>query len=239
MQKNILITGSSSGLGNGLTAHYLNEGHKVFGISRSPNDALKNYAAFNFLQLDLSGLKKIRSKVRDFLKNESAMDLVILNAGILNDIRDLKDTDIEEIKKVMDINVWANKVLIDVLFEQLDSIHQVVAISSGAAVSGTRGWNAYALSKATLNMLIDLYSREHPQTHFCALAPGLIETGMQDYLNNLPEAYEKQFPMVKKLKEARGTDNMPKPDKAAGFVANAIQKITDQESGSFLDVRNM
>lgn len=167
------------------------------------------------------------------------MDLVILNAGILNDIRDLKDTDIEEIKKVMDVNVWANKVLIDVLFEQLDSIHQVVAISSGAAVSGTRGWNAYALSKATLNMLIDLYSREHPQTHFCALAPGLIETGMQDYLNNLPEAYEKKFPMVKKLKEARGTDNMPKSKEAAVIVANAIQKITDHESGNFLDVRNM
>ena len=192
-----------------------------------------------FLQLDLSGLKEIRSKVRDFLKNESAMDLVILNAGILNDIRDLKDTDIEEIKKVMDVNVWANKALIDILFEQLDSIHQVVAISSGAAVSGTRGWNAYALSKATLNMLIDLYSREHLQTHFCALAPGLIETGMQDYLNKLPEAYEKKFPMVKKLKEARGTDNMPKPKEAAVIVANAIQIVTDHENGSFLDVRNM
>ena len=40
MQKNILITGCNSGLGNGLTAHYLNEGHKVFGISRSTNEAL-------------------------------------------------------------------------------------------------------------------------------------------------------------------------------------------------------
>ncbi len=236
---NILITGCSSGLGNGLTAHYLNKGHKVFGISRSTNDVLKNHSAFNFLQLDLSGLNEIRGKVQDFLKNESDMDLVILNAGILYDVRDLKDTEIEEIKKVMDVNVWANKVLIDVLFEQLDSIDQLVAISSGAAVSGTRGWNAYSLSKATLNMLIDLYSREHPHTHFCALAPGLIETGMQDYLNNLPEAYEKKFPMVKKLKEARGTDAMPKPEEAGVIVANAIQKVTDHESGSFLDVRNL
>lgn len=236
---NILITGCSSGLGNGLAAYYLNEGHKVFGISRSTNDALNSHSSFNFLQLDLSGLNEIPGKVQDFLKNESVMDLAILNAGILYDVRDVKDTEIEEIKKVMDVNVWANKVLIDVLFEQLDSIHQVVAISSGAAVSGKRGWNAYSLSKATLNMLIDLYSREQPHTHFCALAPGLIETGMQDYLNNLPKAHEKKFPMVKKLKEARGTDSMPKPKEAAVIVANAIQKVTDHESGSFLDVRNM
>jgi NAD(P)-dependent dehydrogenase (short-subunit alcohol dehydrogenase family) len=236
---NIFITGCSSGLGYGLSNHYLNEGHKVFGLSRSTNDVLNSHSAYHFLQLDLSGLNEIRGKVRDFLKNESGMDLVILNAGILNDVRDLKDTDIEEIKKVMDVNVWANKVLIDVLFEQLNSIDQLVAISSGAAVSGTRGWNAYSLSKSTLNMLIDLYSREHPQTHFCALAPGLIETGMQDYLNDLPEAYEKKFPMVKKLKEARGTDSMPKPDEAAVIVADAIRKVTEYESGSFLDVREL
>ena len=43
----------------------------------------------------------------------------------------------------MDVNVWTNKVLIDVLFEQLDSIDQIVAISSGATGSGARGWNAY------------------------------------------------------------------------------------------------
>lgn len=226
-------------MGYGLTNHYLNEGHKVFGISRSTNDALNNHSGFSFLQLDLSQLNEIRGTVQDFLKNESHMDLVILNAGILNDIRDLKETDIEEIKKVMDVNVWANKVLIDVLFEHLDSIDQLVGISSGAAVSGTRGWNAYSLSKATLNMLISLYSREQPHTHFCALAPGLIETGMQDYLNTLSEEYEKKFPMVKKLKEARGTDRMPKPEEAGGIVADAIRKVTEYESGSFLDVREL
>lgn len=236
---NILITGCSSGLGYGLTNHYLNEGHKVFGISRSTNDALNNHSGFSFLQLDLSQLKEIGSKVQGFFKNESGMDLVILNAGILYDVRDLKDTDIEEIKKVMDVNVWANKILIDVLFEQFDSINQLVAISSGAAVSGKRGWNAYSLSKAALNMLVDLYSREHPQTHFCALAPGLIETGMQDYLNTLPDDYEQKFPIVKKLKAARGTDRMPKPKEAAGIVADAIQKVTDYESGSFIDVREL
>lgn len=236
---NILITGCSSGLGYGLAAHYLNRGHKVFGISRSSNEELNRHSHFSHLSLDLSEFEEICTKIPVFLKNITVMDRVILNAGILNAIKDLKDTGIEEIKKAMDVNVWANKALIDVLFNLFDSIHQIVAISSGAAVSGTRGWNAYSLSKATLNMLIDLYSREHPHTHFCALAPGLIETGMQDYLNSLPKSYEEKFPMVKILKDARGTHKMPKPLEAAVIIADAIQEVRSYESGSFLDVREL
>lgn len=236
---NILITGCSSGLGYGLAAHYLNRGHKVFGISRSSNEELNRHSHFSHLSLDLSEFEEICTKIPVFIKNITVMDRVILNAGILNAIKDLKDTGIEEIKKAMDVNVWANKALIDVLFNLFDSIHQIVAISSGAAVSGTRGWNAYSLSKATLNMLIDLYSREHSQTHFCALAPGLIETGMQDYLNSLPKSYEEKFPMVKILKDARGTHKMPKPLEAAVIIADAIQEVRSYESGSFLDVREL
>lgn len=236
---NILITGCSSGLGYGLAAHYLNRGHKVFGISRSSNEELNRHSHFSHLSLDLSEFEEICTKIPVFLKNITVMDKVILNAGILNAIKDLKDTGIEEIKKAMDVNVWANKALIDVLFNLFDSIHQIVAISSGAAVSGTRGWNAYSLSKATLNMLIDLYSREHPHTHFCALAPGLIETGMQDYLNSLPKSYEEKFPMVKILKDARGTDKMPKPREAAVIIADTIQEVRSYESGRFLDVREL
>lgn len=236
---NILITGCSSGLGYGLAAHYLNRGHKVFGISRSSNEELNRHSHFSHLSLDLSEFEEICTKIPVFLKNITVMDRVILNAGILNAIKDLKDTGIEEIKKAMDVNVWANKALIDVLFNLFDSIHQIVAISSGAAVSGTRGWNAYSLSKATLNMLIDLYSREHPHTHFCALAPGLIETGMQDYLNSLPKSYEEKFPMVKILKDARGTDKMPKPREAAVIIADTIQEVRSYESGRFLDVREL
>jgi benzil reductase ((S)-benzoin forming) len=71
------------------------------------------------------------------------------------------------------------------------------------------------------------------------LAPGLIETGMQDYINTLAEEYEQKFPLVKKLKEARGTGKMPKPHEAAEIVADSVKKAVDFDSGSFLDVREM
>jgi NAD(P)-dependent dehydrogenase (short-subunit alcohol dehydrogenase family) len=234
---NVLITGTSSGLGYGLSQYYLKKGHYVFGISRKGNDELKKQKNFSFLPQDLLHFREMKTNLLSLLKDIDTLDLVILNAGILNEIKDLKETTLDEIKKVMDINVWSNKILIESLFKQVRTIHQIVAISSGASASGSRGWNAYSLSKATLNMLISLYSKEFTDTHFCALAPGLIDTKMQDYIYNLPE--EKEYPAVKKLKKAKGTEQMPDPEKAAEIVSNGIEKAKNFDSGTFLDVRSM
>lgn len=234
---NILITGTSSGLGYGLANYYTERGHTVFAISRRLNPEQKKHKNFVFLSQDMTNYNELKTNLLSFLKDINTLDLVILNAGILNEIKDLKDTSLDEIKKVMEVNVWSNKVLIDALYQHVEKIDQIVAISSGASVSGSRGWNAYSLSKATLNMLISLYSKEFTNTHFCALAPGLIDTKMQDYIFDLPK--EKEFPTVKKLKEAKKSGAMPTVDEAAEINARAIAKLKDYESGSFIDVRDM
>ncbi|HYQ56958.1 MAG TPA: SDR family NAD(P)-dependent oxidoreductase [Draconibacterium sp.] len=234
---NILITGTSSGLGFGLAKHYLTRGHKVFGISRSHNNGLDAFSNFVFLSQDLSHFEELKPKVAAFLANEKKIDLVILNAGILNQIKDLYHTTLDEIESVMNINVWANKVLIDLLFRRLEEIPQIVAVSSGASVSGARGWNAYSLSKATLNMLVNLYAKEFTATHFCALAPGLIDSQMQEYIFNLSDT--EAFPTIEKLKEVKATRQMPSVDEAVHTVSKAIERARDFESGSFLDVRTM
>jgi len=234
---NILITGTSSGLGNGLAKYYLKQGHTVYGISRKSDDALSQNKSFNFLSQDLSRFNEIAKNVPDFLSNVSELDLVILNAGKLNEIKDMQDTSLDEIKQVMDINVWANKILIDTLNNKVKTVKQIVAISSGAAEHGSRGWNAYSLSKATLNMLIDLYSKELTETHLTALAPGLIDTNMQDYIYK--NADQNKFPVVQKLKKAKGTPQMPQPEDAAPIIAEAIEKVKRNDSGKFLDVRSL
>jgi NAD(P)-dependent dehydrogenase (short-subunit alcohol dehydrogenase family) len=233
---NILITGTSSGLGFGLAKHYLGNNHQVFGISRNHNPELSKYSNFNFLPQDITHFAELKPKVAALLENETKLDLVILNAGIVNDIKDLYHTSLDEIEKVMNVNVWANKVLIDLLFRRLEKIDQIVAISSGAAVSGSRGWNAYALSKATLNMLISLYAKEFTNTHFCALAPGLIDTKMQEYIYTLDE---EKYPVIEKLIKARGTSQMPGPSEAAKIISKGIEKALNYDSGLFLDVREM
>jgi len=234
---NILITGTSSGVGYGLAHYYLNRGETVFGISRSHNDTLEAFSNFRFLSQDLVKYDEVPGSLADFLEGVSQLDLVILNAGVVSKINDLSDTSLEEIRRVMDINVWSNKVLIDALFETVPRIEQVVGISSGASVSGSRGWNAYSLSKAALNMIIDLYAKELTETHFIALAPGIIDTGMQDYIYTVEE--EEKYPVVQKLKSMKGTDQMPSPDAAAPGIAEAISKLKRFETGSFQDVRDI
>lgn len=233
----ILITGTSSGLGFGLANYYLSEGHSVYGISRRTNTELNRFGNFYFLPQDISDFDKLGKGLAPFLKRAGNLDLAILNAGMLNEVKDMNETTLEEIEKVMNVNVWANKLIIDVLFSELEYVSQIVAISSGASVSGSRGWNAYSLSKATLNMLIQLYANEQPNTHFCALAPGLVDTAMQEYISGL--SGEKDFATIKRMKEVRASGKMPSVDEAAKTCALAIKKVRDHESGLFLDVRKM
>jgi NAD(P)-dependent dehydrogenase (short-subunit alcohol dehydrogenase family) len=234
---NILITGTSSGIGEALARSYLEENHSVWGISRNPNTHLEKFDQFHFKSIDLQETDRIEGELDDFLKDLESLDLVILNAGILPEIKDMKDTRLDEFKKVMDVNVWSNKVLLDYLSSHIPAIRQVVAISSGASVNGNRGWNAYSMSKAALNMLVKLYSAETPETHFCALAPGIIDTPMQDYISGLPD--DDKYPTLKKLKDAKGTSKMPGPEESSGLLRKAFDHVMEYESGAFVDVRDL
>lgn len=232
---NILITGTSSGLGNGLSGFYLQKGFTVTGISRRTPSEYNNNPQYTHYECDLSDFTstmQLKGNLQD-----SYFDLVILNAGILPKLGDLQETSIEEIKKVMDINVWSNKILIDLLLQSPKPPKQIVAISSGASVSGSRGWNAYSLSKASLNMLVNLYAKESGETHISALAPGLIDSAMQDII--CAEEESDSYPVFSRLKSARGTEIMPSPTEAAEPIAQAFEKLLEYENGVFADIRKM
>ena len=237
MMKNVFISGTSSGLGFELAKYYLNAGCRVYGISRRMNEELNGYYNFCFLVQDVTRFGEIETNLISFLNDVKILDLVILNAGKIGEIKDLKDTSLEEIHQIMEVNVWANKVIIDTLYRAEKKIRQLVAVSSGASVSGARGWNAYSLSKATLNMLISLYAKEFTQTHFSALAPGLIDTGMQDYIYSLED--DERYPVVQRLKEAKSSGKMPKPEDAARVFSKAVDTVKNYESGIYLDVRKL
>ncbi|MEX0798365.1 MAG: SDR family NAD(P)-dependent oxidoreductase [Bacteriovoracaceae bacterium] len=233
MSKNIFITGVSSGIGLGLAKHYTAMGDNVYGVSRRKPE----FEAPNFFHasLDLTDYERVKIEIPNLLRAAPKLDLAILNAGVLGKIQPMRDAGLNELKGVMEVNLWSQKILLDVLLETA-SIKTIVAISSGAAVNGNLGWSGYSLSKAALNMLIQLYSKEWEQTKFYALAPGLVDTSMQD---SLWEVSEKKYPSVKKLHDARGTENMPKPDEFAPKFEKALAKLQTLESGSFADVRKM
>jgi benzil reductase ((S)-benzoin forming) len=234
---NVFITGTSSGIGNALAREYLEKGTRVYGISRNFNSNLRQYADYHHLSLDLFDLTALEGRLKALLENETVLDQVILNAGKLPEINDMRDTSMDEIRSVMNVNVWSNKVLLDALFKWVPSVHQVVAVSSGASRSGARGWNAYAISKAALNMLIKLYSHELPGTHFSAIAPGVVDTGMQDYIFNIPA--DGRFQVVARLKEMRKNKQMKTPRQAAVQLIEAMGLALHHENGSYIDIREL
>lgn len=234
--KQILITGVSSGLGNGLARAFLENGSEVYGCSRRRPEELIDLG-LNHLSIDLNNENDSAPAFKNWISKLGHIDLLILNAGVLCEIKDMRDCQIKELKKIMEINLWSNKWILDSCLRGNKSVGQVVGISSGASLSGSRGWNGYSISKAALNMLIKLYSGECPETHFTSLAPGLVDTAMQDYLTSLP--CDERYPPIKILKKAKGTKEMPDGYDCANKLINIFPKLISLESGSYADIRKL
>jgi len=234
---NLLITGISSGLGHSLAKQALAKDWRVYGLSRKSAEDLEKNENLKFRNIDIGDLENLEKELEILVSGLKELDLVILNAGILGEIQDLKDSVLPELKHIMDVNLWANKIIIDTLRTRIGNIKQIVAISSGASVSGQRGWSGYGISKAALNMMMSLYAAEEPGIHFSSLAPGLVQTAMQDIIS--AHAEPDRFPVVKRLQGAKNTPDMPGPDVVADRIWRAIPLLLQQPSGIFLDIRKM
>lgn len=221
----------------GLAEECLRRGHEVWAIGRHCPPPLSD--SVRFVSRDLGVLDDVPGGVRELVDLGQRFDLVVLNAGVLAAIRDLSQTPLEDVQRSMNLNVWANKLLLDALFERAAEVRQVIGISSGAAVSGNRGWNAYALSKATFRMLLQLYAAERAETHFCSFAPGLVDTGMQDYLCGLSVEAIAKYPTVARIQSRRGTPDMPTPAELAPRLLEAFVQVLGTPSGGFVDIRKM
>jgi NAD(P)-dependent dehydrogenase (short-subunit alcohol dehydrogenase family) len=233
---NVLITGNSSGLGLGLTEVLLARDAIVWGMSRR-GCPLSDDEGLHDRRFDLSNLNTLPEALERLLADCMRLDLVVLNAGILGRIHEISETDVHDLEHMMRVNVWSNKVILDWIIENRLPVDQVIAISSGAAVNMHYGWGGYSLSKSLLNDLIRLYAHEMPDTHLSALAPGLVDTAMQDYLCG--EVDSEEFPSVQKLKDARGTEAMPDPRKAAEQVLDVLDTLRKGDSGRFVDIREI
>jgi NAD(P)-dependent dehydrogenase (short-subunit alcohol dehydrogenase family) len=234
---NVLITGVSSGIGWGLAREYLTKGIQVYGLSRRRPKEFIESPSFHFESIDLIESDKVPEGLKRLLGDLVHLDLVILNAGVLGRVADMEEITTDELRTVLEINLVANKVMIDALFGLGLPIQQIVAISSGAATAPNRGWNAYAISKAALNMMIGLYAVERAETHFCALAPGIVDTPMQDQIFDVPR--DERFSSLDMLRNAKGSPMMPKPDVAAARLVDGIMGARKYPSGSFLDINSL
>ncbi len=231
--RTVFITGIGSGLGKALAEYYLEKNYDVIALSRHLPEDLEKFKNLKFYYCDLEALEKVYSITEKALKDIKKLDIAWLNAGLLTELKDIHDTPIYEMERMMNVNVWANKLILDCFIDLNIDIPLIIAISSGASVNGNRGWHGYSISKASLNMLIKLYSREMGRTKLIALAPGLILTPMLKKF--VLSADEDKFPSVKRIK------NAPKfsPGEAVENIISKLDKLSSFESGSYIDIRNI
>ncbi len=226
---NVLITDTSSRFGHALSLEFLKTGAVVYGISPRLNDRLANYVDYHHLNYDLSELENLKSRLENFLDGASTLDLVILNAGMIPEFNDIRNTSVEKISDVMKVSVLAHKVIIDTLLEQVPAVYQVVALSPGNAVKGDDGWNAYALSRAALNTLMKLYALEIPETHFSAIGPGFIDGDPDEIYSRLAREDDMN---ISGLYGINKNGHLTNPEYAANCLVEAMGIMLQEDSGS-------
>ncbi|MFN3603831.1 MAG: SDR family NAD(P)-dependent oxidoreductase [Leptonema sp. (in: bacteria)] len=248
--KSILITGTSRGLGHDLAKIFLEKGYMVIGLSRNSSSLIDEYPdTYKHIYFDLNHLNELSESIHNFFDKTFfkffpiEMETLVLNAGVLGKIQEIQNTTLKEIETIMNVNVWSNKILIDTFLEmekklKIQGLKYVLSISSGASIKGDKGWSGYALSKATLNMLIKLYAKELPEKKFISLAPGLVLTKMQDeiYYQNIDL---NNFPSFIRLIEAREKNQMQTPEETAQNIFTKWEEIFSNESGTYVDIRNI
>jgi short-subunit dehydrogenase len=182
MSKNIIITGTSSGIGLELAKFFIKSKHNVLAISRNNSDLrslnLKGLYAVDF---DITNYERYNS-LNKYLNNFENIDVLINNAGLLIN-KPFEDTSFEDFQKVYSTNVFSVAMLTKFLIKRMNNRSNVVNISSIGGVEGTLkfpGLAAYSSSKGALNILTEMLAEEYKEQgiHFNSLALGSVQTKM-------------------------------------------------------------
>ena len=183
MNKNIIITGTSRGIGFELVQLFAKDGHQVLALSRNEkpiqNLKLKNVTA---LSVDLSHQDDY-NKVIDFVNaNWKHVDILINNAGRLIN-KPFSELSIEDFETVFKTNVFGVAELTRIVLPFMKKESHVVTISSMGGVQGSikfPGLAAYSSSKAAVITLTELLAEEYKETgpSFNVLALGAVQTEM-------------------------------------------------------------
>ena len=180
--KNIIITGTSRGIGYELALQFANAGHQVLAISRKIPQALIENENITCLSVDLSSENDLTS-VENFLTNSwKKVDVIIHNAGSLvnKPFAQLSQADFENVYKV---NVFGVANLTRIALPFLQKGSHVVSISSMGGIQGSMkfpGLAAYSSSKGAVITLSELLAEEYKEQGiaFNVLALGAVNTEM-------------------------------------------------------------
>lgn len=202
MKKNIIITGTSRGIGFEMVQLFAKEGHNVLALSRNETPVsslnLNSCKAISFDITNVNDLEKVTTYVKE---NWGHVDLLINNAGYLVNAP-FAEISMEAFQRSYEVNVFGVAALIQKMLPFMKHDGHVVNISSMGGVQGSvkfPGLSAYSSSKGALCTLTELLAEEYKEEgpSFNVLALGAVKTEM------LEEAFPGYDPPVSALEMAQ------------------------------------
>jgi benzil reductase ((S)-benzoin forming) len=245
-----IVTGATGGLGMAISDSILNKEGKLLFIARDLQkinsyvdivEESKRPFLFN-IQSDLSkeeDLQKTEILIKEIIENNDDIEEVFLfnNASIIDPISLIKDVNFKDISNALVLNIATAYTLSSALIRIKQNnpslkIH-IINISSGVSINAVKGWSAYCISKAGLNMLSKCIAIENESDDIFSLSinPGAIDTGMQEKIRN---ADSLSIPTTKKFEAMYNEGKLQKPNDVADKLFRILESL-DYSNGDFID----
>ena len=244
--KNILVTGASSGIGQGIATQLSQLGARLAlqgnkNIKDAEHLASKSAEGSRAFQADLSQSMEVNRLAVDVLQDFGHIDVLINNAGIAvaSAIDEDHSTWLESWNKTMAINLTAAGLLSKHFLPHFIKNNSgiIINISSRAAFRGdTADYMAYAASKAGLVSLTKSIARAfgHQGITAFTIAPGFTKTAMaQDFIDRYGTDIVSKDIALDRLTEPK--DIAPTVAfLASGLAAHATGTTIDINAGSYM-----
>jgi len=226
----IVLTGSSSGIGQFLAESLAGKGHEVCRLARSLQDG------FSF-QCDVSDWNAVQGCAEKVAAKWSSLDALICCAGIQEPIGPAMEIDPLAWRKNLAVNLDGTFFAIRALYPLLKKSSaraKVICFSGGGSTGPRPNFAAYGVAKTGVVRLVEMLASEwagHPPD-INAIAPGAIFTKMTEEVLARGEklAGQKEFESAAKLSR----DNDAKFAKVLGLVETLLSPASDGISGKLI-----
>jgi len=234
----VWISGASSGIGKALATTLPWERARLIGVSRRPPPSGEH------LEADLADPRSWETVGESFereLRGWSGERVVFVHAaGAVGPIGFAGEVGTESYSRSVILNSVAPQVLGHMFLaaaREVDARRHIVMLTSGAAASVYPGWAAYGAGKAAVDQWVRDVGAEQSLrggVELIAVAPGTVDTGMQEEIRQTDEA---DFPQRQKFVDLHDAGALADPDR----VARDIWALLDRGlgNGAVVDLRKL
>jgi NAD(P)-dependent dehydrogenase (short-subunit alcohol dehydrogenase family) len=222
--KNIVITGTTSGLGKELVKIFAQDKDtKIFAGYRNENLIEKIYSNVEYFYIDMKNRNSIIEATKQIKSKVDRIDVVINVAGIVV-AGPVEKLDTDKLREQFDVNVFSHIDFVQNLIPVLEN-SKIINISSMSSFGHFPFISPYCASKRAMDIFFNALSIEnHKNIKVISIKPGVIATPIWEKSVKSNEKllqscgdYEKEMTFIKN-NALKNTNKGLKVEKVAKFV---------------------